>query len=91
MKNHLIESASPTTGSMIIWDTGEYSILPYYEHEKTQTDHSLSDASVSSVDNSISDSDKLRQEFQKVSRYRNPRGLKLRQIRVLNSSSAKFD
>lgn len=26
--NHLIESASPKTGSLLIWDTGTYSVLP---------------------------------------------------------------
>ncbi|KAL6904727.1 DNA polymerase ligase domain-containing protein [Trichoderma evansii] len=26
--NHLIETASPETGSLIIWDTGTYSVLP---------------------------------------------------------------
>ncbi|GFP56711.1 hypothetical protein TASIC1_0007020300 [Trichoderma asperellum] len=27
-QNHLIETASPETGSLIIWDTGTYSVLP---------------------------------------------------------------
>jgi hypothetical protein len=27
--NHLIETASARTGSMLIWDTGEYEVLPY--------------------------------------------------------------
>ncbi|KAI9682034.1 MAG: hypothetical protein M1817_000088 [Caeruleum heppii] len=27
--NHLIESGSHATGSLLIWDTGEYSVLPY--------------------------------------------------------------
>ncbi|KAL9621166.1 MAG: hypothetical protein Q9160_004417 [Pyrenula sp. 1 TL-2023] len=31
LKNHLIETASHSTGSMLIWDTGEYTVLPYHE------------------------------------------------------------
>jgi hypothetical protein len=30
MKIHLIEMGSTRTGSMLIWDTGVYEILPYY-------------------------------------------------------------
>ena len=29
MQNHLIEIASHSTGSMLIWDCGEYEVLPY--------------------------------------------------------------
>ncbi|KAH8179296.1 DNA polymerase ligase (LigD) domain-containing protein [Sarocladium implicatum] len=28
LQNHLVETASPSTGSLLIWDTGTYSILP---------------------------------------------------------------
>ncbi|KAK4084574.1 uncharacterized protein Triagg1_1054 [Trichoderma aggressivum f. europaeum] len=28
LQNHLVETASPETGSLLIWDTGTYSILP---------------------------------------------------------------
>lgn len=28
LQNHLIETASPATGSLLIWDTGTYTILP---------------------------------------------------------------
>lgn len=34
--NHLIETASHETGTMLIWDTGEYEVLPYYEEEREQ-------------------------------------------------------
>ncbi|KAE8414130.1 DNA polymerase ligase-domain-containing protein [Aspergillus pseudocaelatus] len=66
--NHLIETASPRTGSMIIWDTGEYEILPYQpEQTQPETDDSrsdnLSDTSISTVD-SKTDSEKLCQAFQ---------------------------
>ncbi|KAK5092490.1 hypothetical protein LTR70_005452 [Exophiala xenobiotica] len=31
--NHLIETASHSTGSMLIWDTGEFEVLPHSEEE----------------------------------------------------------
>jgi len=31
--NHLIETASHSSGSMLIWDTGEYEVLPHAEEE----------------------------------------------------------
>jgi hypothetical protein len=36
--NHLIETASHQTGTMLIWDTGEYEVLPYYEEQRAQQD-----------------------------------------------------
>ncbi|EHK25334.1 uncharacterized protein TRIVIDRAFT_135496, partial [Trichoderma virens Gv29-8] len=34
-QNHLVETASPETGSLLIWDTGTYSILPRLsKHER---------------------------------------------------------
>ena len=55
---------------MIIWDTGEYEILPYQpEQTQPETDDSrsdiLSDTSISTVD-STTESEKLRQAFQNV-------------------------
>jgi hypothetical protein len=45
--NNLIESASHATGSLLIWDTGEYEVLPYREPIKARTtDDELSDADV---------------------------------------------
>lgn len=67
MKDHVVETASATIGSTIIWDTGEYSILPYNDAEGTQADHSLPDVNASSMGASTSESDKLRQAFQEVS------------------------
>ncbi|EFQ99805.1 hypothetical protein MGYG_02817 [Nannizzia gypsea CBS 118893] len=58
--NHLIESASAASGSMIIWDTGEYSVLPYYDNDALQTDQS--DASISAEDH-LTESEKLRRAF----------------------------
>jgi hypothetical protein len=70
-KNHLIETASAGTGSMIIWDTGEYEILPYYPAQKdVETDDSRSDLSEDSSAKpplqQQSDSEKLREAFQNV-------------------------
>ncbi|KKA22584.1 hypothetical protein T310_3375 [Rasamsonia emersonii CBS 393.64] len=64
--NHLIETGSAKTGSMIIWDTGEYSILPYRpDPQVPETDDSSSDISESSWSHEgPSESEKLREAFQ---------------------------
>ncbi|KAH8428604.1 uncharacterized protein LDX57_006300 [Aspergillus melleus] len=65
--NHLVETASAKTGSMIIWDTGQYEILPYYEElSGPETDDSRSNVSsdLSVIGDQISDSEKLHQAFQ---------------------------
>ncbi|GAD94012.1 conserved hypothetical protein [Paecilomyces variotii No. 5] len=52
---------------MIIWDTGEYSVLPYYPQiREPETEDSLSDVSElsSKPDEQLSDSEKLREAFQ---------------------------
>ncbi|KAI9042678.1 uncharacterized protein KD926_005284 [Aspergillus affinis] len=64
--NHLVETASAKTGSMIIWDTGHYEILPYYEEPSgPETDDSRSNVSsnLSATGDQSSDSEKLRQAF----------------------------
>jgi hypothetical protein len=69
VQNHLIETGSARTGSMIIWDTGEYSILPYYPDPKVpETDDSRSDISEASMPSPerLSESEKLREAFQTV-------------------------
>ncbi|KAL8876217.1 MAG: hypothetical protein Q9192_008902 [Flavoplaca navasiana] len=67
IQNHLIETASSSTGSMLIWDTGEYSILPYQADQKQhQTDQELSDSSAEENCNQPSTmpaSEKLHQAF----------------------------
>ncbi|KAJ5696618.1 hypothetical protein N7536_007030 [Penicillium majusculum] len=65
--NHLIETASHKTGSLIIWDTGEYEILPYQmDPSGPETDDSRSEVSEDShvLPEPISDSAKLREAFQ---------------------------
>jgi hypothetical protein len=43
--NNLVESASHSTGSLLIWDTGEYEVLPYRELPRARTtDDELSDS-----------------------------------------------
>ncbi|PGH14093.1 hypothetical protein AJ80_06098 [Polytolypa hystricis UAMH7299] len=63
--NHMIESASLASGSMIIWDTGEYTVLPYYDpKDVVETDHSQSDISdASRASEGLSDNEKLIQAF----------------------------
>ncbi|OJJ41014.1 hypothetical protein ASPWEDRAFT_102577 [Aspergillus wentii DTO 134E9] len=62
--NHLIETASLKTGSMIIWDTGEYEILPYQiEHKQPDTDDSRSEVSDTPLDEKTQ-SEKLWEAFQ---------------------------
>ncbi|KAJ4137521.1 hypothetical protein NW768_003108 [Fusarium equiseti] len=47
--NHLIETASNSTGSLLIWDTGTYSILPRNsKHSPSQDPESQTDSPVSS-------------------------------------------
>ncbi|KAK5121077.1 hypothetical protein LTR85_005561 [Meristemomyces frigidus] len=41
--NNLIESASHATGSLLIWDTGEYEVLPRPQKKARATDDELSD------------------------------------------------
>ncbi|KAJ5170392.1 uncharacterized protein N7500_003175 [Penicillium coprophilum] len=68
--NHLIETASQKTGSLIIWDTGEYEILPYQmDPSGPETDDSrseISEDSHASLRDQLSDSAKLREAFQNV-------------------------
>jgi hypothetical protein len=64
--NNLIESASHATGSLLIWDTGEYEVLPYREpvRERT-TDDELSDSgSDIEATTTTTESEKLVASFQ---------------------------
>lgn len=63
--NNLIESASHATGSLLIWDTGEYEVLPYREPVKARTtDDELSDSESDVESNVETDSGKLFTAFQ---------------------------
>lgn len=62
--NNLIESASHATGSLLIWDTGEYEVLPYRESAREPvTDDESSDDELAK-DPPVSDSEKLFAGFQ---------------------------
>lgn len=64
-KNNLVESASHATGSLLIWDTGEYETLPYREKRKVPTtDDELSDDGGESKTDMRSDSERLFSAFQ---------------------------
>ena len=65
----MIETASPATGSLLIWDTGEYEILPYYEDtDAEETDSVGSDESDTDEKArlKLSDSEKLHIAFKNV-------------------------
>ncbi len=67
-KNHPIETASASTGSLLIWDTGEYEVLPWHEIKGRGTDDELSDYPEEDTDATakLSDSEKLHIAFQNV-------------------------
>jgi hypothetical protein len=64
--NNLVESASHSTGSLLIWDTGEYEVLPYREQPKARmTDDELSDSDAQAEEASgVTESEKLFAGFQ---------------------------
>ncbi|KAA6410478.1 MAG: hypothetical protein FRX48_05900 [Lasallia pustulata] len=64
--SHLIESASLLTGSLLIWDTGEYSVLPHRPPSKETDDELSSESEEDNKQNrtSLSGSAKLHQAFQ---------------------------
>lgn len=63
-QNNLIESASHATGSLMIWDTGEYEILPWKQNATQTTDDELSDTGRDSKTDTRSQSEKLFAAFQ---------------------------
>lgn len=71
-QNHLIESASHATGSMLIWDTGEYSILPSGQRLsqsriKGSSSNSDTDSDSSNpINQNIPENEKLQQAFRTV-------------------------
>lgn len=61
--NNLIESASHATGSLLIWDTGEYEVLPRPEKRHKMTDDEMSEEEESATP-AKSQSEKLFEAFQ---------------------------
>lgn len=71
MQNHLIETASENTGSMLIWDTGVYEVLPYITKNEPETEAETdSSSSINDVSHSsgqrMTESEKLREAFRNV-------------------------
>lgn len=67
-QNHLIESASHATGSLLIWDTGEYEVLQASVKKLPETDDEISEISDTTTENhgsQHSDSEKLDQAFRR--------------------------
>ncbi|KAK5170976.1 uncharacterized protein LTR77_004120 [Saxophila tyrrhenica] len=63
--NNLIESASHATGSLLIWDTGEYEVLPRkQEHNTRSTDDELSDDNTDQTQDTRTHSERLFTSFQ---------------------------
>lgn len=64
----MIETASSKTGSFIIWDTGEYEVLPYHQEQSlSETDDSGTQVSDDGEPKEMTlNSAKLREAFQNV-------------------------
>jgi hypothetical protein len=64
--NHLIKTASHSTGSHLIWDIGEYSILPYREPIESQESSSEGSDGLErpKLSHTVSKSQKLHKAFQ---------------------------
>ncbi|KAI0548893.1 DNA polymerase ligase-domain-containing protein [Xylaria curta] len=60
--NHLIETASHATGSLLIWDTGTYNILPVAE-QKSSRDYSQSSTDEDDSSPQPTEQEKLHQAF----------------------------
>lgn len=65
LQNHLIETASHSTGSLLIWDTGEYSVLPYRQKSDPQSSSSedLDRSEQIDVEHVVPESQKLHDAF----------------------------
>ncbi|KAI9841602.1 MAG: hypothetical protein M1837_000509 [Sclerophora amabilis] len=67
--NHLIETASSATGSLLIWDVGEYEILPYYpaisSTSSMPSDVSSDSSEPSTSSASLHENEKLIEAFHK--------------------------
>lgn len=63
--NHLIETASHSTGSMLIWDTGEYTVLPYRQSiSPMDSDSESRESSDATNPSALSEPEKLHAAFQ---------------------------
>ena len=62
--NNLIESASHATGSLLIWDVGEYEVLPWKQNTQPMTDDDDSEGEAHTTTNVRTHSEKLFAAFQ---------------------------
>ncbi|KIV78107.1 hypothetical protein PV11_09862 [Exophiala sideris] len=62
--NHLIETASYETGTMLLWDTGEYSVLPHSFDADPTADVATTDSDSDSPNSPESEPAKLHRAFQ---------------------------
>lgn len=64
--NHLIETASHSTGSMLLWDTGEFEVVPSYgEKENGDTTATCSEAEPERRKGDRTEQEKLRTAFRR--------------------------
>ena len=63
--NHLIETASHSTGSMLIWDTGEYEVLPYHGENNGDSTAACSEDEIEQSKAMQTEQEKLRVAFQR--------------------------
>ena len=79
--NHLIETASHETGTMLLWDSGEYEVLPYNSSRKdggTDTTTSAGSDTETDADDGVSGKRESEPEPQKLHRAFQSRKIKLR-------------
>jgi hypothetical protein len=78
--NHLIETASYETGTMLLWDTGEYEVIPYDTSNKNTSagEATASEGSESDTDNDLVAKGEAESEPQKLHRAFQNRKIKLR-------------
>ncbi|KIW72201.1 hypothetical protein PV04_00413 [Phialophora macrospora] len=78
--NHLIETASHETGTMLLWDTGEYEIIPYDTSNKNASggEATATEGSESDTDSELVAKKEAESEPQKLHRAFQNRKIKLR-------------
>ncbi|EXJ65199.1 hypothetical protein A1O7_01539 [Cladophialophora yegresii CBS 114405] len=78
--NHLIETASHETGTMLLWDTGEYEVIPYdTSNKKASSDEATAtEGSESDTDSELVTKKEAESEPQRLHRAFKNRKIKLR-------------
>lgn len=91
IQNHLIETASPQTGSLLIWDTGTYSILPRRSKHAPREDPSSQPSSPASNDAASTQQELLEAAFHGRKIRLRLRGARLPDPYVLNLRLTKSE